>query len=282
MTIELAGIPWCRWSLMERGAPAPQRCYAICTNPRSGSWLLSDGLAATLVAGNPREWFNVLEERNQKRQWRSLRSQKISYCDYLQHIITNSSTSNGVCGIKLHYYQLPRLMHKLQMINGNGNLNQSELLSSAFPRLGYIWLTRQDKARQAISFYRACQTNEWWKLKGCAINHLPDRTFEVSFDPVAIAAIEQTLTGHDLHWQRFFRQSGVTPLTLNYEDLTANYYDTVIKILSWLGIANIPAISIRPTRFQRQSDFTSEQWLARYLEFKGRQQTNPTAYAYDA
>jgi hypothetical protein len=28
--------------------------YIICTNPRSGSWLLSEGLAATALAGNPR------------------------------------------------------------------------------------------------------------------------------------------------------------------------------------------------------------------------------------
>ena len=44
------------------GAISPTSSYVICTNPRSGSWLLSEALTASGVAGNPREWFNELEE----------------------------------------------------------------------------------------------------------------------------------------------------------------------------------------------------------------------------
>ena len=49
--------------LGRRGGPIPTTTYIICTNPRSGSWLLSEGLASTSVAGNPREWFNAQEEQ---------------------------------------------------------------------------------------------------------------------------------------------------------------------------------------------------------------------------
>lgn len=31
--------------------------YLICTTPRSGSWLLSEGLASTSLAGNRRLWY---------------------------------------------------------------------------------------------------------------------------------------------------------------------------------------------------------------------------------
>ena len=46
---------------------SPITTYIICTNPRSGSWLLSEGLASTSVAGNPREWFNTLQEQQYRR-----------------------------------------------------------------------------------------------------------------------------------------------------------------------------------------------------------------------
>jgi hypothetical protein len=47
-------------------ARSPTATYIICTNPRSGSWLLSEGLASTSLAGNPREWFNTLEEQQHR------------------------------------------------------------------------------------------------------------------------------------------------------------------------------------------------------------------------
>src|SRR5262249_56036499 len=35
----------------------PSSSYFICTLPRSGSWLLSEGLEKTGIAGRPREYF---------------------------------------------------------------------------------------------------------------------------------------------------------------------------------------------------------------------------------
>ena len=37
----------------------PTRSYLICTTPRSGSWLLADGLRATGVAGRPEEYLRT-------------------------------------------------------------------------------------------------------------------------------------------------------------------------------------------------------------------------------
>ena len=35
----------------------PRRCYVVCTIPRSGSNLLTDGLRATRQAGMPKQFF---------------------------------------------------------------------------------------------------------------------------------------------------------------------------------------------------------------------------------
>ena len=62
---------------------APTATYIICTNPRSGSWLLSEGLASTSVAGNPREWFIRIEEQQYRARWRMGHSTDLSYAGYL-------------------------------------------------------------------------------------------------------------------------------------------------------------------------------------------------------
>src|ERR1700722_14839480 len=97
---------------------APALTYLICTNPRSGSWLLSEGLAATSLAGNPREWFNVLEEQQHRAQWRMDSSTDLSYPAYLKLARAQSTASNGISGIKLHQYQLAELA-KRNGVNGD-------------------------------------------------------------------------------------------------------------------------------------------------------------------
>ena len=151
--------------LAQRGPVLHPTCaYVICTNPRSGSWLLSEGLSATGVAGNPREWFNVLEEQQQRARWGRHGQGDVSPLSYLSHVVSQGSTHNGVFGLKLHYYQLADLSAQLRRIDGFRDLPVEEAISAAFPEVRYIWLTRKDKARQAISYHRACQTDTWWRI----------------------------------------------------------------------------------------------------------------------
>jgi hypothetical protein len=92
--------------------------YIICTNPRSGSWLLSEGLASTSLAGNPREWFNIMEEQRYRARWRIEESTDLSYEAYLRHARVDSTTRNGISGVKLHYYQFAELPTKMEAVRG--------------------------------------------------------------------------------------------------------------------------------------------------------------------
>ena len=162
--VEVPGAPV---SAPARRGPAlhPASAYLICTNPRSGSWLLSEGLSSTGVAGHPREWFNVLEEQQQRARWGLDGQGDASPLRYLSHVVGQGSTDNGVFGLKLHYYQLADLSAQLSQIDGYRGLPVEEAISAAFPEVRYIWLTREDKARQAISYYRACRTEIWWQIE---------------------------------------------------------------------------------------------------------------------
>jgi LPS sulfotransferase NodH len=256
----------------------PAISYLVCTTPRSGSNLLCEGLASTSMAGNPKEWFNVLEEQRERARWRLKGPMAFSYAAYLEHVLRNATTRNGICGVKLHYYQLTNFAENMGSIEMYQGLPLDELFAAAFPAVRYIWLTRRDKARQAISYHRARQTNEWWRLDDVKPGANGNGVDKVSFDPENIAGLEQYLLDCDAGWQRFFEQSGVEPLALTYEDLAADYTGTIATVLDWLAIPEIGNVSIPPPRCKRQSDSQSEEWLARYLKFKESSQHSDTRF----
>jgi hypothetical protein len=96
--------------------PIPAKTYIVCTDLRSGSWLLSEGLASTSVAGNPREWFNLQEEQERRARWRMDNQTDLTPEGYLRLARLESMASNGISGIKLHYYQFARLPRKMEAI----------------------------------------------------------------------------------------------------------------------------------------------------------------------
>jgi LPS sulfotransferase NodH len=112
---------------------SPVATYIICTNPRSGSWLLSEGLTSTDLAGYPREWFNISEEQQHRAKWRMDHPTDLTFAAYFRLARAESRTSNGVSGIKLHYYQLAELQKKLAAVDGFRPLSDVQLMSKAFP-----------------------------------------------------------------------------------------------------------------------------------------------------
>lgn len=247
---------------------SPAATYIICTNPRSGSWLLCKGLASTGLAGDPREWFNIMEEQRHRARWRMDHSTDLSFGAYFGLAKAESTTSNGVSGIKLHYYQLAELSKKIAAIESLGGLTDAQLMSSAFPNAKFLWLTRRDKARQAISLQIASSRQEWWAIAGVATKEREQENADSKFDPQAIARREAILTGHDAKWQSLFHDNRIEPLVVYYEDLVADYPGAIRGVLKWLGAPDADAVAVPPSRLKRQSDARNEEWLTRYLSFK--------------
>jgi LPS sulfotransferase NodH len=247
---------------------SPTATYIICTNPRSGSWLLSEGLASTSAAGNPREWFNRQEEQQYRARWRMDNATDLSYAAYLGIARAESTSSNGISGIKLHYYQLADLSRKLAAIEGLRGLTIAQLMSKAFPNAKYLWLTRRDKVRQAISLQLAYSTNNWWVIEGTTPNRRENDAGAPEFDPNAIARMEAALVENDSKWRSFFQDNGSNSFVVHYEDLVDDYQGTIVSVLKWLGVPNSDAILVPPSRLNRQSNARNEEWLTRYLAFK--------------
>jgi trehalose 2-sulfotransferase len=67
----------------------------------------------------------------------------------------------------------------------------------------------------------------------------------------------------DLGWNDFFAVNELEPLRIDYEDLAADRIGTVRTVLS-LVCASLPEGWSAPEPIRRQSDATSDQWVAAY------------------
>jgi len=176
-----------------------------------------------------------------------------------------ASTPNGVLGLK-HGFVEPRfteLLHAFGRIEGHDG-TRSDIWANTFPNARHIFMTRRNKVRLAVSWWKAIQSREWHRLHG-----EPPRGLDVA-ERYSAAAIDRLLAEsvmREAGIQEFFMQGRIVPLTVTYEDFTARYEETVRDILAWLGLDAAHA-TIAPPGFEKLSDAVSEDWVERFRREK--------------
>ena len=233
----------------------PTTSYMICATPRSGSTLLCEALRNTGLAGYPDEYFGPMHVARWNEQWHT-RSDR----EYLERALAQGTGDNGVWGVKVMRLYWCNLMEQLARAVGSPGMTESELLHACFPNLHYIWMTRRDKVRQAISWCKFVQGAAWyWEDE--QPQELPGLEFRLE---VVREFITQTAI-HETAWLEFFRELGVQPYTVVYEDLVGAYEETAKDILHYLGIAYPEPLVLEPRRMKRQADALSDEWVQRVL-----------------
>jgi trehalose 2-sulfotransferase len=270
---------------------AAHTSYLICSTPRTGSSLLCDALTGTGVAGRPEEYFqfrartgyprrpqeyfegaddpeifDILGPRTrvEEDEARYDPSRFERYEQYLEWAVRAGTTPNGVFGAKVMWGYFNGFVTGLRWaLPRRQRLAVPELVQSVFPNLTYIAVSRRDKVRQAVSLWRALQTWSWSSEQRAAGGHL-------TYSHAAIAHLIRDIEDHELGWRSYFRECGVEPFDVVYEDFSGRYEDTIRDILRHLGIAEAGAIPItRPTR-RKQADDLSRRWTERYRAESGR------------
>ena len=273
-------------------AHAPRRCYLVCATPRSGSTLLCEGLTTTGVAGRPDEYFEQLKETGLPRRPREyfwgLRSTEVlrllppdsqldrqleripewSRDDYSHHFeaaLRKGTTDNGVCGAKLMWGYFGDFLELMRGIPRFAGMGDGSLLAAAFPGLRYVFVSRNDKVRQAVSLWRALQTLVWRLERGASDDEpMPEHRLIYSFD--AIDHLLAQLRRHEDAWRGFFFRTGQQPLQLLYEEIADDLEGSVRRVLDELGVEPPDDVEIERTSMRRQSDDLSESWVQTYLE----------------
>ena len=131
-----------------------------------------------------------------------------------------------------------------------------------FPNHRHIFMTRRNKVRLAVSWWRAAQKKEWHRLPG-AVPRAIDSPEEYSFD--AIESLYCQAVMREAGLQELFTEGGLAPLTLVYEDFILEYEKTVRKVLEFLGLDTIGA-EIPPPHFVPTADSVSEEWVQRFRQ----------------
>jgi LPS sulfotransferase NodH len=235
--------------------------YLVCATPRSGSSLLCEVLTNSGLAGRPEEYFWKSFEAEWSERWDAS-----DYGEYLECALHEGTTANGVFGAKIMWAHLEYFTHQLRCLRGNDVSTVPDLLSSLFPGLHYIYISRQDTVRQAVSLWRALQTWEWNKTDQSD----SDRP-EAVFDFAAIDHLVQEIDAHNAGWKQFFQEHGIEPYTLVYEELTLDPERHARDILLALGIPVPEHVVFAPRRLRRQADALSEEWLRHYGTLKESQ-----------
>lgn len=237
----------------------PKLSYTIWFSQRTGSTLLCKALEATRIAGNPGEWLlNIF-----KREY----SQTAGDPAQLQQTLWKlGSTANGVFGLK-HSFHEPHFSQLIETFRKFPDCPPDEssrvgIWEHAFPNHRHIFMTRRNKVRLAVSWWRAIQTQEWHRQPGVAVKSFdPDGGY--SFD--AIHHLYRECSMREAGIQEFFSEGNIVPLTLVYEDFVQEYEKTVRKLLDFLGLETshleIPAPSLA-----RTADDFSEVWVQRFRQ----------------
>jgi LPS sulfotransferase NodH len=266
----------------------PMLSYLVCATPRSGSTLLCELLDQTGVAGHPEEYFEALRHSGVPRRpheyfnperhaniierlaFRELPDGIVrpanplwdpsDYGRYLDWALRRGTTDNGVFGAKLMWGYLGDFADLLRSIKGMADLPLPALLSRAFPGLRYIQITREDKVRQAVSLWKAVQTQAWRQDDPEHMESLGEPVFSFR----AINYLVRLLTAHDASWDAYFLGLGQPPqLKVTYEELAADPEPVVHRVLEHLGIPAPDPLELGSPRLLAQADELSEDWVRR-------------------
>lgn len=252
----------------------PIKSYIIWFSQRVGSTMLTQALEDTGVAGRPREWLNAGNSAQEL-----LNGYGVSDADQLRAALwRDGATPNGVFGVK--YGMTDELHRELTslfsgLVPGVPDSNGHEAWEAFFPHCQHIFLTRRDKLRLAVSWWRAIASKEWHRpnrlrtvVSECGREVLPEAPSAADLlGQYNYNALRHLLAAANLReaaMQQQFERWCVRPYTIVYEDFINSYEPTIFSVLDFLQIPDREAVSIPPPAFDRLADEVSETWYGRF------------------
>jgi LPS sulfotransferase NodH len=223
-----------------RTTTEPRLHYLIATTQRSGSTLLALRLWRTGGLGAPLEYLksDTIAELEK-------RLGAASHAGYWCALQGRRTSPNGVFGFKAfgsHIKECGR--------------DRPQLVDICLPPDRVIYLTREDKDRQAISFARATQTNAW--ISGAR------PTAIASYDREFIAGCRRFIERQEIAWQRYFERLKIAPVFVTYESLIGDADRTTTRIAQALGVDLLDCAEVKLPALHRQSDELTQEWLQRF------------------
>jgi LPS sulfotransferase NodH len=240
----------------------PPISYIIASVQRSGTHLFCSILRSTGVAGRPGEHFFCKRTETWEERWGSP-----SRAAYVERMLRQGSTPNGVFGFVAMWTYFERIIDMLHEIPAYHHLDRSQVLDTVFNQPKYIWMRRRNRVQQAVSWAIASQTKVWSKKPGEAMRQSQE---PLQFDFKLIDRRYDQIIIEEQNWQNYFRENRIEPLVLFYEDVTVSNHATAERVLKFLGVPILAGFDITSLTVEKQATEISEQWAARYLQLKAK------------
>lgn len=238
----------------------PSLSYTIWFSQRTGSSLLCKALESTGVAGKPAEWLHHVTTGAEL-----YTHYGVNRPSELQTKLWElGSTSNRIFGLKQGFFEpyFSSLLETFRQFPGcDGRpCNRGEIWENAFPNSKHIFMTRRNKVRLAVSWWKAIQTQEWYREHGSkpADKDVRDRYSSDAINTLYIGSVMR-----EAGTQEFFTEANIVPLTVVYEDFIQRYKTTVLEILAYLGIP-CEGVTIASPYYDQLADDVSEEWAQRF------------------
>ena len=156
---------------------------------------------------------------------------------WFRYVLQRGTTGNGVFGAKMMWNYFDEFKLRMGELPGLGDLSFNERLDAVFPRLKIIFVRRRDKVAQAVSLWKAIQTQQWRTESGSDSEELDDEeTPHAEYDYRAIEHLLNELHGWDARWEDWFHATGREPIRVIYEEFANTRAATIGRVLDALGV----------------------------------------------
>jgi LPS sulfotransferase NodH len=263
------------------------RSYLICATPRCGSTLLCELLTLTGVAGQPNEWLLPIAEALARESF------DIDVCfdhpRYLDELKSKAVSANGVFSAKVMWPQMEQLLAGSLPWLARAPLTPP-WNAGIFPGVKYVYISRDDEVRQAISFLLARRTGHWQRLTteplgqpsaawmSAALRQGGDtRSFFLTQEAAPRWSTEEIcrdldnpprraeiiseinlhrkmIREHKSAWLDFFQRETMYPLNISYEELISDPRATINHVLDFLDLSVGTLTSLLGSRLRPLSD----------------------------
>jgi trehalose 2-sulfotransferase len=253
--------------------------YFVCATQRSGSTLLCELLKGTEVAGVPDEFFEALRSTGRPRQSRQYfedptvahLAARLATTDpgtpeqlgdfegWFPYALQRGTSNNGVFGAKMMWNYFDDFRARLRELPGLHDAPFDDALNAVFPKLRIVFVRRRDKVSQAVSLWKAIQTQQWRDEVD-----QPAESSRAEYDYQALRHLVSELHRWDARWEDWFHATGREPVRVIYEEFVDARAATVGRVLDALGIAPREGGGKGPMR--RQADTLSQDWVVRFRQ----------------
>jgi LPS sulfotransferase NodH len=254
--------------------------YLVCATQRSGSSLLCELLKGTEVAGVPEEFFEALRSTGLPRQPRQYFEDRAlediaqrlapsepgrpephgEFEGWFRYALQRGTAPNGVFGAKMMWNYFDDFRGRVRELPGLGDVTFNEALHKLFPQLRIIFVRRRNKVAQAVSLWKAIQTQQWRNEDDLSRSDL-----SADYDYRALKHLVNELHLWDARWEDWFHATGREPIRVIYEDFVSTRAATVGRVLDALGISpREPESEMGP--MTPQADDVSQDWVFRFRQ----------------